>query len=60
MDTAIFRDRIEAFWGRKPLEGYGGTVGESRYKPGTYAGMTFLPRLQFLEFIAEEEFQEPG
>jgi hypothetical protein len=57
MDTAIYRDRIEAFWGRKPLEGYGGTeLGGVALQAWNYAGMTFLPDSNFLEFIAEEEF----
>jgi len=55
-DTAVFRDKVEELWGRKPLEIYGATEG------GIYAtqtwdheGMTFVPNLNFLEFIPERE-----
>jgi hypothetical protein len=55
-DSAIFRDRVEELWGRQPLEIYGATEG------GVYAtqawdheGMTFIPNLNFFEFIPERE-----
>ena len=55
-DSAIFRRRVEELWGRKPLEIYGATEG------GVYAtqtwdheGMTFIPNLNFFEFIPERE-----
>jgi len=57
MDSAIFRERVEELWGRQPLELYGGTEG------GIYAvqawdheGMTFVPNLNFFEFIPEREW----
>jgi len=56
-DSAIFRERVEELWGRKPLEIYGATEG------GIYAtqtwdheGMTFIPNLNFFEFIPEREW----
>jgi hypothetical protein len=55
-DTAVFRKWVEELWGRKPLEIYGATEG------GVYAtqtwdheGMTFVPNLNFFEFIPERE-----
>jgi hypothetical protein len=55
-DTAIFAKWVEELWGRKPLEIYGATEG------GVYAtqtwdheGMTFVPNLNFFEFIPERE-----
>lgn len=55
-DTAIFARRVEELWGRQPLEIYGATEG------GVYAtqtwdhqGMTFIPNLNFFEFIPERE-----
>jgi len=55
-DSATFRERVEELWGRKPLEIYGATEG------GVYAtqtwdheGMTFIPNLNFFEFIPERE-----
>jgi hypothetical protein len=55
-DSAIFREKVEELWGRQPLEIYGATEG------GVYAtqtwdhkGMTFIPNLNFFEFIPERE-----
>lgn len=57
MDTAFYRDKIEAYWGVKPLEGYGGTeVGGVAVQTWNHNGMTFLPDCNFLEFIPEQEF----
>lgn len=57
MDTAFYSDKIEAYWGRKPLEGYGGTeLGGVALQAWNYKGMTFLPDCNFLEFIPEEDF----
>jgi hypothetical protein len=56
-DSAIFLERVEELWGRQPLEIYAGTEG------GIYAaqtwdheGMTFIPNLNFFEFIPEREW----
>jgi len=56
-DSAIFGKRVEELWGRRPLEIYAGTEG------GIYAtqmwdheGMTFIPNLNFFEFIPEREW----
>jgi len=57
MDTAFYRDTIEAYWGRKPLEGYGGTeIGGVALQAWNLKGMTFMPDFNFLEFIPEEDF----
>ncbi len=57
MDTAFFRDKIEKYWGVKPLEGYGGTeIGGIAIQAWNHKGMTFLPDCNFLEFIPGEEF----
>jgi hypothetical protein len=57
VDSAIFREKVEEMWGRKLLEIYGATEG------GVYAtqtwdheGMTFIPNLNFFEFIPEREW----
>ncbi len=61
MDTAFYRDAIEAYWGRKPLEGYGGTeMAGVALQAWNYKGMTFLPDCNFLEFVAEEDFYRGG
>ncbi len=56
-DCAIFAKRVEELWGREVLEAYLGTEG------GIYAtqtwdheGMTFIPNLNFFEFIPEREW----
>jgi hypothetical protein len=56
-DSAIFGKRVEELWGKKPLEIYAGTEG------GIYAtqtwdheSMTFIPNLNFFEFIPEREW----
>jgi hypothetical protein len=55
-DSAIFRERVEELWGRQPLEIYGATEG-GIYATQTwdYEGMTFIPNLNFFEFISEKE-----
>jgi hypothetical protein len=55
-DSAIFKDRVKELWGRYPLELYAGTEG-GVYAMQTwdYDGMTFVPNLNFMEFIPEEE-----
>ena len=57
MDSAIFGKKIEELWGRHPLETYGGTEG-GVYATQTwdYEGMTFIPNLNFFEFIPEREW----
>lgn len=57
MDTSFFSSIIESYWGRRPLEGYGGTeLGGIALQTWTYKGMTFLPDCNYLEFIPEEDF----
>ena len=55
-DSTIFKTKIKEFWGRCPLEVYAGTEG-GVYATQTwdYDGMTFIPNLNFLEFIPEVE-----
>jgi len=56
LESWVYKDKIHDFWGRYPLDVYAGTEG------GIYAtqlwdynNMTFIPNLNFLEFIPEEE-----
>jgi hypothetical protein len=55
-DSAVFTKKVEEMWGRRPLELYGGTEG-GIYAAQTwdYEGMTFVPNLNFFEFIPEDE-----
>ncbi|MGB9886168.1 MAG: hypothetical protein ACPLRW_04135 [Moorellales bacterium] len=55
-DTAFYRDRIEFYWGRKPLAIYGGTeIGMAATQIWDYGGMVLFPDANFWEFIPEEE-----
>jgi hypothetical protein len=56
-DSSNFRELVEELWGRKPLEVYAGTDG-GIYATQTwdYEGMTFVPNLNFFEFIPEREY----
>ncbi|MGA2669879.1 MAG: GH3 auxin-responsive promoter family protein [Dehalococcoidia bacterium] len=56
-DGAIFQESVEELWGRRPLEIYAGTEG-GIYATQTwnYEGMTFIPNLNFFEFIPEREW----
>ncbi len=55
-DSVIFKKKVEQMWGKRPLELYGGTEG-GLYATQTwdYNGLTFIPNLNFLEFIPEDE-----
>ena len=56
-DCAIFGKRVEELWGRHPLEAYGGSEGGMcATQTWDYEGMTFVPTLNFFEFIPEREW----
>ena len=56
VDSLIYKDKIQEFWGRHPLDLYscteGGVIATQTWD---YDGMTFIPNLNFLEFIPEDE-----
>jgi hypothetical protein len=55
-DTEIYQDRIDYYWGRKPLEGYVCTeAGNMAMQSWNFKGMCFFPDTAFLEFIPLEE-----
>lgn len=56
-DCAIFGKRVKELWGKDPLEVYAGAEG-GLYATQTwdYEGMTFVPNLNFFEFIPEREW----
>ncbi len=56
-DSTIFKKKVKELWGRYPLELYSGTEG-GIYATQTwdYEGMTFVPNLDFFEFIPEREW----
>jgi len=55
-DSSAFKEKIKEMWGRYPLDVYGGTEGIiMATQTWDYQDMTFIPHLNFLEFIPEEE-----
>lgn len=55
-DGSVFREKVKEIWGRYPLDVYGGTEGIIiATQTWDYQDMTFIPHLNFLEFIPEEE-----
>ncbi len=55
-DTQVFRDKIKDKWGVNPVEAYGCTEGLLiAIQTWDFRGMTFIPNLNFLEFIPEED-----
>jgi hypothetical protein len=55
-DTEIYKDRIEYYWGKKPLEGFACTeAGNMAMQAWNFKGMVFFPDNAFLEFIPLEE-----
>lgn len=55
-DGVVYREKIKELWGRYPLDTYvcteGGLIATQTWD---YDGMTFVPNLNFLEFIPEAE-----
>jgi len=55
-DSVIYKDKIKEMWGRRPLNVYGSTEALIvAMQTWDYEGMTFVPNLNFLEFIPETE-----
>lgn len=55
-DTEIYKDKIEYYWGKKPLEGFACTEGGNlAMQSWNFKGMTFFPDNAFLEFIPIDE-----
>ncbi len=56
MDTSIYADRIEYYWGVRPLEFYAGTeFGVLALQTWDFKDLVFVPDFNFLEFIPEDE-----
>jgi len=56
LDSWVYRDKIKELWGRYPLDVYSSTeFGIVATQTWDYDSMTFVPNLNFLEFIPEEE-----
>ena len=55
-DSSVYRNKIREMWGKDPLDVYGCTEGLIiAMQTWDFGGMTFLPHLNFLEFIPESE-----
>jgi hypothetical protein len=56
LDSAVYKEKIKQYWGRYPLDIYANTEGGViATQTWDYQGMTFIPSLNFLEFIPEKE-----
>ncbi len=56
LDSWVYRDKIKELWGRYPLDVYASTEGGIiATQTWDYDGMTFIPNLNFFEFIPESE-----
>ena len=56
LDSWVYRDKIKEFWGRYPLDVYSSTEGGFiATQTWDSDAMTFIPTLNFFEFIPEEE-----
>lgn len=56
LDSWVYKDRIKELWGRYPLDVYSATeFGIVASQTWDYDSMTFIPNLNFLEFIPEVE-----
>ncbi len=58
-DTAFYKERIENYWGKKPIEIYGGTeIGIAATQTWDHEGLVLFPDANFWEFIPEEEYKK--
>jgi hypothetical protein len=58
-DGTIFKNVIKDTWGRYPLDIYASTEGSAiATQTWDYDGMTFIPNMNFLEFIPEAEYEK--
>jgi hypothetical protein len=56
IDGSVYKEKIKEMWGRYPLDFYGCTEAVIiAMQTWDYKGMTFVPHLNLLEFIPEEE-----
>ena len=56
LDSWVYKDKIKELWGRYPLDVYASTEASVvATQTWDYDGMTFIPNLNFLEFIPESE-----
>ncbi len=57
LDSGVYKEKIKELWGRYPLDVYASTEGGIvATQTWDYGSMTFIPNLNFLEFIPEKEY----
>jgi hypothetical protein len=58
-DSNVYREKIREQWGRYPLDAYGVTEGVViATQLWDYGDMTFIPNINFLEFIPLDEYKK--
>jgi len=56
-DSSIYKEKIKYLWDKYPLDVYiGSEIGTIAMQTWDYETMTFIPTLNFLEFIPEKEY----
>jgi hypothetical protein len=56
VDSGVYKNKVKEYWGKNLLDIYSSTEGGiMATQTWDYNGMTFIPNLNFLEFIPEEE-----
>ncbi len=56
-DSSIYREQVEEMWGHTPLDVYGATEANViAVQTWDFNDMTFVPHINFLEFIPEGEY----
>ena len=56
LDSSVYKGKIKELWGRYPLDIYANTEGSViATQTWGYKSMSFIPNLNFLEFIPEKE-----
>lgn len=56
IDGSVYKEKIKEMWGRYPLDFHGCTEAPLiAMQTWDHQGMTFIPHLNFFEFISEEE-----
>jgi len=57
IDGSVYREKIKEMWGRYPLDFHGCTEAVMiAMQTWDHQGMTFIPNLNFFEFIPEQEY----
>jgi hypothetical protein len=58
-DSSIYREQVEEMWGHTPLDVYGATEANViAVQTWDFNGMTFVPHINLLEFIPEDEYHK--